>query len=148
MSCGVGHRRGSDSVLLRLWCRPAVTAQIRPLAWEPPHATDLALKSQKERKKEGKKKGREGEREGGREKKKTQTKKKCGFQQAVTCPYTFLIEQACTDSRSPPPAEPPFPISSVVFINTLSEVKAGAVDRTTLHITQDSDTVFPSPPLS
>ena len=33
MSCGVGHRRGSDLALLWLWCRLAVTAPIRPLAW-------------------------------------------------------------------------------------------------------------------
>ena len=38
MSCGVGWRRGSDPVLLWLWCRPEATALIRPLAWEPPHA--------------------------------------------------------------------------------------------------------------
>ena len=35
MSCGVGHRRGSDLVLLWLWHRPAAAALIRPLAWEP-----------------------------------------------------------------------------------------------------------------
>ena len=32
MSCGVGRRRSSDLALLWLWCRPAATAQIRPLA--------------------------------------------------------------------------------------------------------------------
>ena len=37
MSCGVGHRRGSD---------PAAVAQIGPLAWEPPYATGMALKRQ------------------------------------------------------------------------------------------------------
>ena len=47
MSCGVGHRCGSDLVLLWLWCRPAVTALIRLLAWEPPYATDVALKGKK-----------------------------------------------------------------------------------------------------
>ena len=36
MSSGVGHRRGSDLELLWLWCRPAATALIGPLAWEPP----------------------------------------------------------------------------------------------------------------
>ena len=36
MSYGVGRRRGSDPVLLWLWCRPAAVAPIRPLAWEPP----------------------------------------------------------------------------------------------------------------
>ena len=45
VSCGVGHRRCSDPVLLWLWCRPAAVAPIRPLAWEPPYAAGLALKS-------------------------------------------------------------------------------------------------------
>ena len=27
-----------DPPLLWLWCRPAATALIRPLAWEPPYA--------------------------------------------------------------------------------------------------------------
>ena len=35
------------SWLLWLWCRPAATALIRPLAWEPPHAAGVALKKQK-----------------------------------------------------------------------------------------------------
>ena len=39
MRCGVGRRCGSDPLLLWLWCRPASTAPIRPLAWEPPYAT-------------------------------------------------------------------------------------------------------------
>ena len=30
-----------------MWCRPAATAPIQPLAWEPPYATDAALKRQK-----------------------------------------------------------------------------------------------------
>ena len=46
MSCGVGHRRGSVLVLLWLWCRPAATAPIQPLAWEPPYAVGSALKRQ------------------------------------------------------------------------------------------------------
>ena len=33
MSCGVGHRRGSDPTLLWLWCGPAAVPPIRPLAW-------------------------------------------------------------------------------------------------------------------
>ena len=36
MSCGVGRRHGSDLPLLWLWCRPAATALIRPLARELP----------------------------------------------------------------------------------------------------------------
>ena len=28
MSCGVGHRHGSDLALLQLWCRPAAVALI------------------------------------------------------------------------------------------------------------------------
>ena len=43
----VGHRCGSDPALLWLWCWPAAVAPIRPLAWEPPYATDAALKKQK-----------------------------------------------------------------------------------------------------
>ena len=31
-NCGVGHRQGSDLVLLWLWCRLAAAALIRPLA--------------------------------------------------------------------------------------------------------------------
>ena len=46
MSCGVGHRGSSDLALLWLWHRPAATALIRPLAWEPPYATGVALKGQ------------------------------------------------------------------------------------------------------
>ena len=58
MSYGVGRRQGSDTVLLWLWCRPAATAPIKPLAWEPPYAVEVALekakrqKKKKERKKE------------------------------------------------------------------------------------------------
>ena len=51
MSCGVGHRRGLDLVkLLWLWCRPAATASIRPLSWEPPHAAGVALIKDKKKK--------------------------------------------------------------------------------------------------
>ena len=51
MSCGVGHRHGSDPVLLWLWCRPAAIAPIRPLAWELPYAAGVTLKRQKGKKK-------------------------------------------------------------------------------------------------
>ena len=43
VSYGVGRRYGLDPVLLWLWCRLAATALIRPLAWEPPYATEAAL---------------------------------------------------------------------------------------------------------
>ena len=46
MSWGVGHRHGSDQALLWLWHRPAATAPIQPLAWEPPYAAGEALKTQ------------------------------------------------------------------------------------------------------
>ena len=39
LSCGEGHRHGSDLTLLWLWCRPVAVALIRPLAWESPYAT-------------------------------------------------------------------------------------------------------------
>ena len=42
MSCGVGRRCGSDPALLQLWHRPAATAPIRPLAWEPPYVAGAA----------------------------------------------------------------------------------------------------------
>ena len=51
MSCGVGCRRGSDPVLLWLWCRLAATAPIRPLSWEPPHAAGAAQEIAKRQKK-------------------------------------------------------------------------------------------------
>ena len=43
MNCGIGLRHGSDPALLGLWCMPAATAPIRPLAWEPPYAAGAAL---------------------------------------------------------------------------------------------------------
>ena len=48
MSCGVGHKRGLDLVLL--WHRPAETAPIRPLAWEPAYAVGAAIKKTKDKK--------------------------------------------------------------------------------------------------
>ena len=54
MSCGVGHRCGLDPTLLLLRRRPAATAPIRPLAWEPPEATGTALEKTKKKKKKSK----------------------------------------------------------------------------------------------
>ena len=51
MSCGEGRRRGSDPALLWLWRRPVATAPIRPLTWEPPYATGVALEKAKRKKK-------------------------------------------------------------------------------------------------
>ena len=50
MSCGAGHRRSSDPMLLWLWCRPAATAPIRPLAWESPYAVGAAQEKAKRQK--------------------------------------------------------------------------------------------------
>ena len=47
MSCGVGHRCGSDPVLLWLWCRPVATALIGPLAWELHTPQEAALEKEK-----------------------------------------------------------------------------------------------------
>ena len=47
MSCGIGHRPGSDPMLLWLWRRPTATALIGPLAWEPPYAESTALEKTK-----------------------------------------------------------------------------------------------------
>ena len=54
----VGHRRGSDSAWLWLWCRPVAIALIRPLTWGPPYATGVALEKAKRQtnKQENKKK--------------------------------------------------------------------------------------------
>ena len=51
VSCGVGRRRSSDLALL--W--PVATAQIRPLAWEPPYAAGAAQEMAKRQKKKKKK---------------------------------------------------------------------------------------------
>ena len=42
-------RLGSDAALLWLWHRPAATALIGSLAWEPPYALGMALKRQKDK---------------------------------------------------------------------------------------------------
>ena len=47
--CDVVPRHGLDLVLLWLWGRPAAVAPIRPLAWEPPYAAGMALKSKKKK---------------------------------------------------------------------------------------------------
>ena len=51
MSCGVGHRRGSDPALLWRWRRPVATAPIGHLAWEPPYAMGATLEKPKRQKK-------------------------------------------------------------------------------------------------
>ena len=51
MSCGVGCTHGSGPALLWLWCRPAATAPVGPLAWEPPYAAGAALERKKDQKK-------------------------------------------------------------------------------------------------
>ena len=55
MSCGIGHRCGSDPALLWLWRRPVAAAPIRPLAWEPPYAAGVALEKAKKKQKTKKK---------------------------------------------------------------------------------------------
>ena len=47
VSCSEGRRRGSDPVWLWLWCRLVAVAPVGPLAWEPPYATGVVLKSKK-----------------------------------------------------------------------------------------------------
>ena len=60
MGCGVGHRRGSDLVLLCLWHRLAAVSPTGPLAWEPPYAMGIALKRKnKEKKKKKRNYGKE-----------------------------------------------------------------------------------------
>ena len=47
--CGVGHRCGSDPVLL--WHRLAAATLIQPPAWKLTYAKGVALKSKKKKKK-------------------------------------------------------------------------------------------------
>ena len=49
MSCGIGGRHDSDMALL--WLKLAAAALIRPIAWELPYATGVALTSKKKKKK-------------------------------------------------------------------------------------------------
>ena len=51
MSCGIGHRRGSDPALLWPWRRLVATAPIGPLATKPPYAAGTALKKTERQKK-------------------------------------------------------------------------------------------------
>ena len=51
VSCGIGHRCGSDQALLWLWRRLVATSLIIPLAWELPYAMGAVLKRQKRTKK-------------------------------------------------------------------------------------------------
>ena len=44
-----------DPTLLWLWCRPAATAPIQPLAWEPPYAAGAAKEIAEIQKKKKKK---------------------------------------------------------------------------------------------
>ena len=59
MSCGVGRRHGQDPALLWLWYRPAATAPIGPVAWEPPYAVGVALEIAKKTKKKERERERE-----------------------------------------------------------------------------------------
>ena len=52
MSCVVARRHSSDLMLLQLWCRPAATAPIGPLAWELPCTTHVAPKKEKNKTKQ------------------------------------------------------------------------------------------------
>ena len=54
----VGFGGSLDLVLLWLWCRLAAAAPIQPLAWEPPYAVGVAIKSKKKKKKKHKKQTR------------------------------------------------------------------------------------------
>ena len=54
MNPGVGHRHGSDPMLL--WHRPAAAALIRPLAWELPYAAGPKKKKKKNKKQKQNKK--------------------------------------------------------------------------------------------
>ena len=50
VSCSAYCSCGSNPALLHQWCRLAATAPIRPLAWELPYASGVALKSKNKQK--------------------------------------------------------------------------------------------------
>ena len=50
-SWGAGHRCSSDLGLLWLWRRPAATALIGPLVWEPPYVQVLPYKDKDQKQK-------------------------------------------------------------------------------------------------
>ena len=50
VSCGVGRKRGLDPEVLWLSCRPAATAPIRHLAWEPTYASGADMEKEKRQK--------------------------------------------------------------------------------------------------
>ena len=54
MSCGVGHRCGSDPPLLWPWRRPVAKALIRSIARKPPYVVGAALEKAKRPKKKAK----------------------------------------------------------------------------------------------
>ena len=58
MSCGIGHRCGSDRALLWLWCRPAAVALNGLLAQELPGAALERKKKKEKRKEENKRMGK------------------------------------------------------------------------------------------
>ena len=49
MSCGAGRRRGVDSALLWLWCRPAAAGPIQRPAGELMHVEGVTLKTGKQK---------------------------------------------------------------------------------------------------
>ena len=49
MSCGVGHRGGSDPKFLWPWRWLAAVTPMHPLAWELPYAMGAALKRKKKK---------------------------------------------------------------------------------------------------
>ena len=53
LSFGVGRRHSSDPELLWLWCRPAASDLVQPLAWELPYATSVALKKKRGKESQG-----------------------------------------------------------------------------------------------
>jgi len=67
MSCGVGHRHGSDLALLWLWCRLAAMSLIQPLAWELQYALSAPKQERKKEREEKKERWKEGRKEKERE---------------------------------------------------------------------------------
>ena len=88
----IGHRPGSDLVLLWLWHNPAAAAPIHPLAWEHLYAVVVvALKRPKKKKKK-----RERERENG-----ANSEKEAKSQERQTFEPSLGVTQASTTPREP-----------------------------------------------
>ena len=84
----------SDPALLWLWCRPMATAPIRPLAWELPYASGVAIEKAKRPKKKKKKKKGAADKSSAKYRKQWPSSK-CLLQKRQNTVYIFSFGRAC-----------------------------------------------------